>query len=228
MLIPQVLGNFDFWIGNFEYKIYFDKRSELFALTIDPVWKTNFPWGSGKDPCFIFWVVIIVYWFRGMRVFYMPIGFHEDILLRAMMRLRVGQGDIVYVITCSPIIGAVKRAIESLKAMCLRQGLIEPNVVELNCRDFYDSIRVLRKIIEKHRDLETYVCSGAGLRILVHLVEIALLTSRKTFNLYYEPEAEGVEPIFIPSQLYLNIYRKPSGLEEEILKINNRKPRYKC
>ncbi len=149
----------------------------------------------------------------------MPIGFHEDILLRAMMRLRVGQGDIVYVITCSPIIGAVKRAIESLKAMCLRQGLIEPNVVELNCRDFYDSIRVLRKIIEKHRDLETYVCSGAGLRILVHLVEIALLTSRKTFNLYYEPEAEGVEPIFIPSQLYLNIYRKPSGLEEEILKI---------
>jgi len=60
-----------------------------------------------------------------MRVFFMPLGFHEDILLRAMLNLRVHGGDSVYVVTCGPLVGAVKRAYESLRAMCLRQGFPE-------------------------------------------------------------------------------------------------------
>jgi len=38
----------------------------------------------------------------------MPLGFHEDILLRAMTRLRVHREDLVYVVTCSPLVGGVK------------------------------------------------------------------------------------------------------------------------
>jgi hypothetical protein len=50
-----------------------------------------------------------------MRVFFMPLGFHEDILLRAMLNLCVRGGDSVYVVTCGPLVGAVKRAYESLR-----------------------------------------------------------------------------------------------------------------
>ncbi len=57
-----------------------------------------------------------------MRVFLMPLGFHEDILLRALNSMRARGGDVVYVLTCGPLVGAVKRAYESLRALCLRQG----------------------------------------------------------------------------------------------------------
>lgn len=154
-----------------------------------------------------------------MRVFFMPLGFHEDILLRAMLNLRVRGGDFVYVVTCGPLVGAVKRAYESLRAMCLRQGFPEPSLIELNCRDFYGSVKSIRQLISGIHDADLYLCSGAGLRILTHIIEIALLASRRIFNLYYEPEAEGVEPILIPNTLYLNIYRFPRGSEEDILKL---------
>ncbi|MGB9808483.1 MAG: CRISPR-associated CARF protein Csa3 [Caldanaerobacter sp.] len=148
----------------------------------------------------------------------MPIGFHEDIILRAMNHLHVKEEDTVYTVTCGPLTGAVKRAVESLKAMCLRQGFSEPTLIELSCKDFYGSIRTLRKTIEKHKDQEIYLCTGAGLRIITHMIEIALLATKKTFNIYYEPETEGVEPILAPHHLILNIYKNPSGLEHQVLK----------
>jgi Sugar-specific transcriptional regulator TrmB. len=80
-------------------------------------------------------------------------------------------------------------------------------------------VKKIREIINMHSESEFYLCSGAGLRILSHVVEVALLASRKPFNLYYEPETEGSEPILVPATLYLNIYKRPSGLEEEVLKF---------
>jgi len=154
-----------------------------------------------------------------LRVFLMPIGFHEDILLRSMMRLRVHRDDLVYVITCSPVAGAVKRAIESLRALCLKQGFPEPKVLELECRDFYESVRRVKSVIIEHSEADLYFCSGAGLRVLTHIVEVALMASRKPFTLHYEPEAEGVDPVTIPSTLYTNILRKPSEIEERLLKL---------
>jgi len=149
----------------------------------------------------------------------MPLGFHEDILLRSMTRLRVQRGDVVYVITCSPLIGAVKRALESLKALCLKQGFPEPRILELECRDFYESVKRVKSIINEHFNDDLYFCSGAGLRILLHIIEIALIASRKPFTLHYEPEAEGVDPVTIPSTLYVNILRKPSEIEERVIKL---------
>ena len=149
----------------------------------------------------------------------MPLGFHEDILLRSMTRLRVQRGDVVYVITCSPLIGAVKRALESLKALCLKQGFPEPRILELECRDFYESVKRVKSIINEHFNDDLYFCSGAGLRILLHIIEIALIASRKPFTLHYEPEAEGVDPATIPSTLYVNILRKPSEIEERVIKL---------
>jgi CRISPR locus-related DNA-binding protein len=177
-----------------------------------------FPGFPGRS-CFYSFVVISILLVVFVRVFFMPLGFHEDILLRAMLNLRVRGGDFVYVVTCGPLVGAVKRAYESLRAMCLRQGFPEPSLIELNCRDFYGSVKSIRQLISSIHDADIYLCSGAGLRILTHIIEIALLASRRVFNLYYEPEAEGVEPILIPSTLYLNIYKSPRGREEDILKL---------
>jgi len=149
----------------------------------------------------------------------MPLGFHEDILLRSMTHLRVHRDDVVYVVTCSPLVGAVKRALESLRALCLRQGFPEPRVLELECRDFYESVRRVKSVISEHKGVELYFCSGAGLRILLHIIEVALLASRKPFTLHYEPEAEGVDTVTIPSTLYVNILRKPSEIEERVLRL---------
>jgi len=51
----------------------------------------------------------------------------------------------------------------------------------------------------EHRDVELYFCSGAGLRILLHIVEIALLASRRPFTLHYEPEVAFNSLDCIPS-----------------------------
>jgi len=136
-----------------------------------------------------------------------------------MTHLRVHRDDVVYVVTCSPLVGAVKRALESLRALCLRQGFPEPRVLELECRDFYESVRRVKSVISEHKGVELYFCSGAGLRILLHIIEVALLASRKPFTLHYEPEAEGVDTVTIPSTLYVNILRKPSEIEERVLRL---------
>ena len=154
-----------------------------------------------------------------MRVFLMPLGFHEDILLRAMTRLRVHREDLVYVVTCSPLVGAVKRALESLRALCLKQGFPEPILLEVECRDFYESVRRVKSTISQHGDAELVLCSGSGLRILLHILEVAVLASRRPFTLHYEPEAEGVDPVTIPSTLYASILESPSRLEEEVLRV---------
>ena len=95
-----------------------------------------------------------------------------------MMRLRVGLSDVVYVVTCSPVIGAVKRALESLRALCLKQGFPEPQLVEVNCRDFYESVKRIREVVAKHTSREIYLCTGGGLRILTVIIETALLATR--------------------------------------------------
>jgi CRISPR locus-related DNA-binding protein len=153
-----------------------------------------------------------------LRVFLMPLGFHEDILLRALNSMGARGGDVVYVLTCGPLVGAVKRAYESLRALCLRQGLPEPSLVELNCRDFYSAVKRVKEVVSAHAGSEVVFCSGGGLRILIHVVEVALLALRKPYTLHYEPEAEGVDPVTVPSAFMENAMRGLSAIEERVLR----------
>jgi CRISPR locus-related DNA-binding protein len=125
---------------------------------------------------------------------------------------------VVYVLTCGPLVGAVKRAYESLRALCLRQGLPEPSLVELNCRDFYGAVKRVKEVISAHSDSEVVFCSGGGLRILIHVVEVALLALRRPYTLHYEPEAEGVDPVTVPSAFVENAMRGLSAIEERVLR----------
>jgi len=153
-----------------------------------------------------------------VRLFIVPLGFHEDIVLRALIRLGAQPGDVVYTVTCGPAAEAVKRAFESLQAQCLRQGLPEPKLLELNCRDFYGSIRAVRSTLSEYGEAEVFFCSGGGLRILTHIVEVALFVTRRPFNLHYEPEGEGASVVDVPNTLFRVMYEGVRGIREKVLR----------
>ncbi|MEM4846798.1 MAG: hypothetical protein QW794_03455 [Thermosphaera sp.] len=44
------------------------------------------------------------------RVFVAPLGFHEDFVLRSLVRFKATGEDALYVVTCGPTVSAVKRA----------------------------------------------------------------------------------------------------------------------
>ncbi|MEM3938348.1 MAG: hypothetical protein QW373_07150 [Desulfurococcaceae archaeon] len=68
-------------------------------------------------------VVIFVYWLVVWgRVFAAPLGFHEDFILRSLVKFKATGSDTVYVVTCSSVIGAVKSAFDGLIAMSSRRG----------------------------------------------------------------------------------------------------------
>ncbi len=126
------------------------------------------------------------------RVFLSPLGFHEDILIRALIQLRASRLDRLLVVSCKPLVGGVRRAFDGLKASCSRQDLPEPGLLEVDCSRFYESIAEVRKELGKHEG-ELILLLGAGLRILSHMLEVAVLVSGRPFKIYYEPESEGGE-----------------------------------
>lgn len=81
------------------------------------------------------------------RVFIAPLGFHEDIVLRFLVAQRAGRDDLVYVVSCGSLVGAVRRAYDSLVAMCGKQRLPQPVIIGLNCSDFYGSVRRVKDVL---------------------------------------------------------------------------------
>lgn len=157
------------------------------------------------------------------RVFIAPLGFHEDILLRSLIAFRVNRSDVVYAVTCKPVVGAVKKAFDTLVALSGKQGFPPPMLVDLDCNNFYDSIRVIRGIVKRHESNDMVLCIGGGLRALTLITLIALIASEKPFTLHYEPEA-GTGEFTIDQKFFLNIFRKLSGIEKKTLSIIISKP----
>ncbi|WP_276813777.1 CRISPR-associated CARF protein Csa3 [Desulfurococcus amylolyticus] len=159
------------------------------------------------------------------RVFLSPLGFHEDILIRALIQLRASRLDRLLVVSCKPLVGGVRRAFDGLKASCSRQDLPEPGLLEVDCSRFYESIAEVRKELGKHEG-ELILLLGAGLRILSHMLEVAVLVSGRPFKIYYEPESEGGERVLIDHSLYENLLNrgKLSNLEQRVLKLVLEKP----
>lgn len=151
------------------------------------------------------------------RAFIFPLGFHEDPLLRLLTDFRAGINDRVIVFTCGPMHGGVKRAFESLKAFCVKQGFPEPEPEVLECSDFYESVRRVRRVLEGLRDVEVVVEIGAGLRILGHIMTIALIFLGREFTMHYEPEGGMGEPVTIPKEFFSLIIKEPTDFEKKVL-----------
>lgn len=153
-----------------------------------------------------------------VRVFVAPLGFHEDIVLRFLTAHGAGRGDLVYVVTCGPVVGAVKRAYDSLVALCSKQRFPHPILVELDCRDFYESVRRLKSVFKTHASDEVALCVGGGLRALTIVSLLSLITLEKPFTLHYEPESD-VEGFVVEKEFFLNVFRKLSEAERRALEI---------
>lgn len=149
-------------------------------------------------------------------MFIAPLGFHEDILLRSLVANRVSRNDTVYAVTCGPLSGAVKRAFDSLVALSGKQGFPLPNLVELNCSDFYQSIRLMKNLVKKHEAEEIVLCIGGGLRALTIITLLALTAIEKPFLLHYEPES-GDKEFTVKPEFFYNIFKKPSRVERKAL-----------
>lgn len=153
------------------------------------------------------------------RVFIAPIGFHEDIIMRSLISHGASRRDVLLVLSCSPITGGVRVAIDNLTGLTRRQGLPEPNIVELNCSNFYSSLRSLRKILENYLSHEAVLIAGGGLRVLTILSVIALVYHRKSFTIHYEPEAD-IEGFTIKPELMANVFSRLGETElKAILEI---------
>ncbi|MEM4717796.1 MAG: CRISPR-associated CARF protein Csa3 [Desulfurococcaceae archaeon] len=157
------------------------------------------------------------------RVFISPLGFHEDFLLRSLVEFKAVNRDIVYTVTCSPLIGGVKRAFDSLIALSSKQGFPTPQLVELDCSNFYESIRRLREILGKHLEDTVIFCAGGGLRFLTLVVLISLFFLRKPFTLHYEPET-GVNEFTIKPEFFHNIFEDLDQAERKTLNIVIKNP----
>jgi len=157
------------------------------------------------------------------RLFIAPLGFHEDFILRSLISLRITRGDLVYVVTCSPITGAVKRAYDGLTATLTRQGLPQPLLVEVNCGDFYGSFKKVRELVANLKPEQVFFCSGGGLRALTLTILLALVSLKKPFTVHYEAES-GIEGFTVKPEFFLNLFSEPSEKELLALKAVISKP----
>ncbi|MEM1732955.1 MAG: CRISPR-associated CARF protein Csa3 [Desulfurococcaceae archaeon] len=155
------------------------------------------------------------------RVFIAPIGFHEDFVLRSLIVLNGSRNDVLLVLSCIPILGGVRTAIENLAGLARRQGLPDPQVVELECSNLYHSLRHLRGVLKKYLSNDIVLIAGGGLRALTIIAIIALISYKKPFTIHYEPETD-MERFTVKPELLVNIYSNPGETElralEEIIK----------
>ncbi|MEZ0394286.1 MAG: CRISPR-associated CARF protein Csa3 [Desulfurococcaceae archaeon] len=160
-----------------------------------------------------------------MRLFICPLGFHEDFVLRALIRRRASPSDRALALVCGPAAGGVLRAWESLTAQCNRQGLPRPELLQLTCSDAYAALGEVRRAIESAGDAEVVLCAGGGMRLLTIVALLALVALRRRFSIHYEPEGgEQGRELFVGPELSSAIYEGLSELERKVISLALEQP----
>ncbi|MET1159364.1 MAG: CRISPR-associated CARF protein Csa3 [Thermoprotei archaeon] len=159
-----------------------------------------------------------------MRVFLTPIGFHEDVVLRLLKDNRASTSDKLLVFTCRDPSSGTKRAYESLRASCIKEGYPEPQLVLLNCSNVYEGLSEAISTLATCRGSEFILEIGAGLRIIGYLLLLALLWLREHFTIHYEPEGSVFESTIIPYEVFHEILEPVRGAEKEVLMLVIREP----
>lgn len=157
-----------------------------------------------------------------MRVFISPLGFHEDVVLKLLTEYRVSSGDRLFIVTCG-LVGGVRSAFESLRAMCFRQGFPEPELIDLDCSNFYQSLNILHKKFSGI-DAELFVLEiGAGMRIAGYLVFFTLVKLGKRFEIHYRSENTGLS-LVIPWKYLDLLLHGLRDSERRVLELIVREP----
>jgi CRISPR locus-related DNA-binding protein len=160
-----------------------------------------------------------------LRVFIAPLGFHEDSVLRMLVHYRASPGDRLVAVTCSPLAPGSRRAFESLRAQCLRQGLPEPLLVEVSCSRFYEAFPALLRQLRALGEPEEAVLEvGTGPRILGHLASLVLERLGWRYTIHYEPETGLDQPVEVPWGFIEAVKLRLSKPEEALLRLAVSRP----
>jgi len=152
-----------------------------------------------------------------LRVFLYPLGFHEHAAVRLLVEYRASRDDRLVVFTCSPLSAGSRSAFESLRAVAAAQGFPEPELVLVNCSDYFESFGVVKKYLARF-DGEFVLEIGTGPRFISHVVTHVLMFLRRDFSVHYQPETGVDTPTGVSARFLEIVLNGLSSSEIEVLK----------
>jgi CRISPR-associated protein Csa3 len=145
-----------------------------------------------------------------LRSFVFTLGFHEDFAIRRLASKAARRGEPILVLTAKPAVGAVQKAFNSLREFCLRVGLEEPRLAELDLSDGARALVEARALIGQLPGLIVADVSG-GSRMVVVVAILALLALGREYELYVASETGAGFELHVPA----GVSRALSRLSEE-------------
>jgi len=153
-----------------------------------------------------------------LRVFLYPLGFHEHAAVRLLVEYRASRDDKLVVFTCNPLSAGSRSAFESLRAVAAAQGFPEPELVLVNCSDYFESFSTVKKHLAPLTG-EFVLEIGTGPRLISHVVTHVLMFTRRGFTVHYQPET-GVDTSTGVSAGFLGVVLNGlSSSEMEVLSV---------
>lgn len=157
------------------------------------------------------------------KLLILTIGFDEKFPLRAVMRRGVSPGDVVLLVTASPIEERVKKAINMFRRMMLNVAKdVDIQILELPVENPVESIRLIRRKVDEVKADKVELNLSGGMRIL--LLEVLLALSPLRLDIPVEMELENGRAIV---EIDLKWFRAtaPNYEEMEIMKaVKERQP----
>lgn len=150
-----------------------------------------------------------------MRVFVITLGFHEDHAIRLLTSSGAASDDRVVVLTAKPVVPAVRRAYEGLRAFAMRVGVGEPEIVEVP-PELAEGVESILKVFEGAGELVLGL--SGGMRYLIVFTLVALVLSGKPATIHIYPEGGEVPEVVIPKDAVASLRRLPTDAELRILK----------
>ncbi len=130
--------------------------------------------------------------------------------------------DFIVVLTASPLVPAVTKAFEGVRAYCLRTGLSEPKLVEVPL-DAADGIYTIMSVL-KGLPRPMVVDISGGMRVLGVLTLISLLFNEGALDVYLQAEGGEAPEVHIPKELFEFMRNPLTDAELEIIKVIAERP----
>jgi len=150
-----------------------------------------------------------------LRVFVITLGFHEDHAIRLLTSSGAASDDRVVILTAKPVVPAVRRAYEGLRAFAMRVGIGDPEIVEVP-PELALGVESILNVFECANELVLGL--SGGMRYLIVFTLVALVLSGKTATIHIYPEGGDVPEVTIPKDVVASLRRLPTEAELRILK----------
>lgn len=148
------------------------------------------------------------------KLLILTIGFDEKFPLRAVMRRGISKGDVILLITATPIEERVKKAINMFKRMVLNIAEdVKISVLEVPVENLVKSVRLIRKEVERIGVRRIEVNLSGGMRILIIATLLALSPFTNSLDIPIEMELEDGRAI---TEVKLKWFKVPTPGYEDV------------